>query len=127
MNLADLQSCFADGLLQGDYDALVESLCDDRFSPVSLLDIYRDSVFASLTSVLSDTYPGLKRALGEEDFSEAARAFIRAHPPAGPFLPDYGKELGAFLALHVADRDVPHLLDLARRDWLFHRASQAPT
>jgi len=116
MNLANLQTCFADVLLKGEDDALVEWLCKDHFSPVLLLDIYRDSVFASLTSVLSGTFPDLKRALGEEDFSEAAKAFIRAHPPAGPFLHNYGQEFAAFLATHVAAQANP----AARRTGAHH-------
>jgi hypothetical protein len=111
MNLADLQSRFAGSLLQGDEDALLESLSGGRFSPASLFDLYRDSVFASLTSVLSDTYPDLKRALGEEDFSTVATAYIRAHPPAGPFLQDYGKEFPTFLAARWGRSSTCQLLD----------------
>ena len=103
MKLADFQCCFANGLLNGKYEDVLGWLCDDQFSPASLLDIYRDSVFTSLTSVLSDTFPDLKQALGEEDFSDAARAFIRAHPPAGPLLDNYGTEFAPFVAARAAE------------------------
>ena len=55
MTLSDLQARFADALLTGKDDNVV-SLLDDTGLPASaLLDIYRASIFASLTATLART------------------------------------------------------------------------
>lgn len=120
MTLADLQARFAEALLNGS-DATVVSLLDDgRLPPTALLDVYRGSIFAGLTSTLAGTFPLVHRALGEAAFRHAAEAFIRACPPTTPCLRDYGDRFPTFIAGGSAGPDWAPLSDLARREWEDH-------
>lgn len=124
MKLADLQFRFANALFDRADTPLVEWLLDEQFSSRSLLDIYRDSVFASLTTVLSETFPSVKRFLGDTDFQNAAEAFVRAYPPLHPSLYSYGEHFPGFLAKYFEEGDTKRLRDLARKEWLAHKAAQ---
>ncbi len=120
MTLSDLQARFADALLTGKDDNVV-SLLDDTGLPASaLLDIYRASIFASLTATLARTFPRVRRTLGEAAFREAAQAFIRACPPTTPCLRDYGNRLPTFMQGRHSDSDWAAVSDLARREWEDH-------
>ena len=63
--------------------------------------------------------------MGSDLFKAAARMFVDEHPPASPVLLDYGEGFAAFLAgLELID-DMPHMVDIARLEWLMHAARNA--
>ena len=126
MKLAELQSRFGRALLCGNDDGLTTWLRDDGIRPESLLDIYRDSVFASLTSVLGATFAVVSSLVGDDAFRRIAEGFVRDCPPTQPCLDEYGERFAEFLALSDASQGLPYLSDLARLEWLVHRAAHAP-
>ena len=121
MTLADLQARFADALLNGHDEAIVGVLQDGSILRPALLDIYRGSIFASLTAALARTFPQAHLAMGEAAFQQTAHAFIRACPPTTPCLRDYGERFPAFLA--SARPSGASLSGLARLDWKAHAES----
>lgn len=126
MKLAELQDRFGRALLHGNDSALAGLLRNDGIHPDSLLRIYRDSAFASLTSVLSGVFAAVRWLLGDETFRRTAEGFIRAYPPTQPCLDEYGERFAEFLVQFDASRQRPYLPDLAQLEWLVRRAEQAP-
>jgi hypothetical protein len=68
----------------------------------------------------------LRRLVGEECFSGLARAYGLAHPSDSPDLNRFGASLADFLEEHAPLAGVPYLPDMARLEWLLHRACYAP-
>ena len=70
-------------------------------------------------------YPVIERLVGEDFFEAAAGHFIEAHPPRSPVLIDYGEGFSAFLESFEPAGALPYLADVARLEWLRHRAYHA--
>lgn len=117
--LAEVQAAFRRALVEG--DGALAALVSDP----ARIAVHRNNLFASLGAVLRDTFPALCRLADERFFAYAAHEFIRRHPPRGAVLAEYGEGLGDFLAGFPPCREHPHLADLARLEWLMHRAAVA--
>jgi hypothetical protein len=87
--------------------------------------VHRNNVFASLIGALRARYPVIERLVGEDFFEAAAGHFIEAHPPRSPVLIDYGEGFNAFLGSFEPASTLPYLADVARLEWLRHRAYHA--
>lgn len=93
--------------------------------PVRRFNVYRNTVYAGLTGAIAARYPVVQRLLGEELFQAVARLFAIEQPPSSPVLLEYGEGFAAFLAeLELID-DMPHLVDVARLEWLMHASRHA--
>lgn len=86
------------------------------------LAIYRANVAASAAKALTAAYPVLRQVVGDEFFNGLARAYLRAWPSTCGNLYDFGGEYAAFLAAFPHAQSLPYLPDLARLEWLVHRA-----
>lgn len=87
-----------------------------QLSPLDRLRIYNDGYFARLVECLSDDYPVLGYALGEEGFSSLARAFIEAYPSRSRSLNFYGRPLAAFCRAR-SEPWAAFASDLGRLEW----------
>lgn len=87
--------------------------------------LYRGNLMVTWDKVLSAAYPVVRELVGAEFFSALARAHGLAQPSLDPDLNRYGARFAVFLAgfPHVAD--LPYLADMARLEWLLHRAHYA--
>jgi len=88
-------------------------------------EVYRASFDANLGQALRDTYPVTYRLVGEDYFSQVARAYLRAHPSRSGDIHAFGAEFDAFLAAQDAVGDLPYLPGVARLEWLAHRGFHA--
>jgi hypothetical protein len=91
--------------------------------------IYANNLMHALVSALSDTFPAVRRILGEREFTSVAIGYVRRHPPArDALLIWYGKQFPQFLdSLEVGE--APYLADFARLEfaWLeAYHAVEAP-
>jgi hypothetical protein len=99
------------------------------------LAIYRSGFRARLLECLTDDYPAVAHALGEEGFDALVREYVAAHPPSGATLNAYGKAMPAFLR----DEEMPgasaerigtcpraFLVELATLEWTIVEAIHAP-
>jgi len=84
--------------------------------------VYRGNVFGNWAGALAGAYPVVRRIVGEEYFEALARRYARAHPSASGDLNEYGEALARFLAEDDDVQDLPYLPDVARLEWLAHRA-----
>jgi hypothetical protein len=127
--LRELQAAFRQSLL-GDADGVASSaldawIADDGLAASARVAIYRHHVRDTLTEVLRAAYPVTNRLVHERFFAYAADHYIRASPPAGPCLFEYGASLPAFLEHFPPCRELAYLPDVARLEWALHAAVHA--
>ncbi len=123
--LRELQVAFLAALLGGPLDPAVAQILGDGLAPEARLDIYRHHVFTTLTAALQATYPVVCRLVHDQFFGYAADQYVRAHPPAGPCLFEYGSSFPAFLADFEPCRHLRYLPDVARLEWALNSATHA--
>ena len=87
--------------------------------------LYRGNLTVTWDKTLSNAYPVVRQLVGGEFFRALSRAYGMAHPSDSPDLNHFGAHFAAFLAdfPHVAE--LPYLPDMARLEWLLHRAYYA--
>jgi hypothetical protein len=89
------------------------------------LAVYRNNALVPLVQSLEDSFPACRQLLGAAAFRALLIRFVRAHPPHTAVLQDYGSELPGFLALGMAGRTQPAVIDLARLELLTVQAWHA--
>lgn len=87
--------------------------------------VYRGNVFGNWADALAGAYPVTQRIVGAEFFDAMARDFARAYPSSSGDLHEYGAQLAPFLAGYAHTQDLPYLPEVARLEWLVHRAYHA--
>ena len=125
-SLCDLQAGFRTAVLAADETGIAHEIVDDRLGASARLAIYRHHLFTSLTAVLEATYPVVTRLVDRRFFGWVADCYIRAHPPSGPCLFEYGSDFADFLAGLPACAYLPWLADVARLEWAMNAAMHAP-
>jgi uncharacterized protein len=121
--LPDLQREFASGLQDAGHAAAAAALF--RGPPqrvLARLAVYRGNVHANRTKALASAYPVVRKIVGEDFFDALAREYARAIPSRSGDLNRYGEGLADFVAGFPHTRDLPYLPDVARMEWLVHRA-----
>jgi hypothetical protein len=90
--------------------------------------VYRNNVVAGLIDALEDTFPVVRRLVGDGFFSAMARVYLMATPPRGPILLKYGETFPAFLQTFEPTQELLYLPDVAAIEfaWLkaYHAAEQ---
>jgi hypothetical protein len=120
--LAALQSAFAAVLRGAEPPAGLLRGQPDLARRVAL---YRNNCDASARKALEGAYPVVRRLVGEDFFSGLAREYRRAVAPDSGDLNQYGAMLAQFLEGFEHVRELPYLPDVARLEWLLHRAHYA--
>lgn len=124
--LPRLQHHMQAAILHGRDRAMTALVRADGIAPERRIGIHRNHFALSLGDALSATFPTVRALVGEDFFAQAARAFVRAHPPAGPCLFEYGGDFPAFLRCLREAAALPYLPDIARFDWAVNEAAHAP-
>lgn len=81
------------------------------------LGLYLEAYRARLVAALRNNFPVLHRALGEEDFADLARGYIKTHPSCFRSIRWFGDSLVEFLEADPERLPHPALVDIARMDW----------
>ena len=89
------------------------------------LAVYRGNAFGNWAQALACAYPIVRKIVGEEFFEGLSRAYAIEHRSASGDLNEYGAELAEFVAAFPHTQDLPYLPDVARMEWLAHRAYYA--
>ena len=89
------------------------------------LAIYRGNVVANALRALAATYPIIRKLVGAEFFADLARAYNRQHPSVSGDLNELGEHFADFVGGFPHTRSLPYLPDVARLEWLAHRAHYA--
>jgi len=124
--LGRLQEAFAaalaDASLASRATKLFRGVPDDA---IVRLAIYRGNVLASMGKALANAYPIVVKIVGEEFFNGLAREHLRRHPSTSGDLNAFGEHFADFVAAFRHTQDLPYLPDVARMEWLAHRAHYA--
>jgi len=91
------------------------------------LGIHRRHYHTSLATAVIERFPATGWLAGSALVSDAAQAFVVAHPPSRPCLAEYGEEFPAFLAARVDAAGLPYLRAFADLEWQIGRLSLAVT
>lgn len=109
----------------------INTACEDvvgtqLLSANQRLAIYRDSILGGITSALMAIYPVCVKLVGERFFTHMVASYLRDYPSKSPDVGKYGDRLGEYLTHFVATneqaKDLNYLPDVARLEWLWHKA-----
>jgi hypothetical protein len=89
------------------------------------MSIYRNNVILSLSTAIADTFPVVKRLIGDECFQAAAVAFVREQPPSQPSLLYYGENFIDYIKTYPACIELDYISDVAQLEWYYIRAFHA--
>lgn len=124
------QAAFARALLDPALPPPADLLAWNGSDPAARLAVYRNNVVMSLLGVLADTFPVTRERVGDVFFRDMARDFVRAQPPTGPVMAEYGAGFPDFIRDYAPAQALPYLPDVARLEWLrlvaLHAADAAP-
>ena len=98
-----------------------------RLAPGAQVEIYREQYFLRHVDALREDFGAVAHLLGDAAFEELARSYLRAHPPRSFSLRDLGRAMCGFVAATPPWQADPRLEDLARVDWAFVEAFDAPS
>jgi len=99
---------------------------DHQAPPVEMdparAQVYRDLVFANLSSLLGGTFPVLIRILGEQQWRVLVRIFLRDYRAKTPKFGEIAQEFVEFLASHPEALEEgawpPYMVELAHYEWV---------
>jgi hypothetical protein len=89
------------------------------------LAIYRSNVAANAAAALTSIYPITRKLVGVEFFDGLAHAYRGAHPSVSGDLNELGEHLADFVKTFAPAQSLPYLPDVARMEWLVHKAHYA--
>jgi hypothetical protein len=89
------------------------------------LEIYRNNVMANASLALGAIYPIVHKLVGAEFFKGLAHAYCGAHPSTSGDLNEMGGALADFVQTFPPAKPLPYLPDVARLEWLAHKAHYA--
>ncbi|MGH8737304.1 MAG: HvfC/BufC family peptide modification chaperone [Burkholderiales bacterium] len=124
--LAALQRAFGAALTS--LEQAAEAAPMFRGSPDAVLArfaVYRGNVVGTCTKALAGAYPIVAKIVGESFFEGLAREYLRRYPSTNGDLNEFGAQLAEFVAHFRHTQDLPYLPDVARMEWLVHRAHYA--
>jgi hypothetical protein len=122
--LADIQQRFSAAVLSADEPTglVIADIRDGDLSASRRIEIYQHNVFTNLSNALADVYPVILNIVGEPFFRQAAREYCRANASQSGDLNDFGGHFADFLCGYAPAAELPYLPEVARLEWLWHRA-----
>lgn len=120
--LRDLQRDFMAAVFSEEKDALARHLPGTATESAWRIDIYRNNAVSNLSSALESAYPVIVKLVGAEFFHYAAQEYISRCPSVSGDLHVFGEAFGAFLAAFPPAAQLPYLPNVARLEWLCHKA-----
>lgn len=124
--LERLQQDFADALLYARTERrLFAALAGDEAHNRNRLALYRGNLTGTWHAVLASAYPVLRSLVGDAFFSALSREYGLAEPSGSGDLNRFGHRMAELLAAWPPSAPYGYLADVARLEWLVHRAYYA--
>lgn len=109
-----MQSAFAAALLDP-LAAIPAGVVDPQGRPApKRFSVYRNNVAASLTRAMEQSFPVIRKLVGDAFFAAMAAEFALKHPPKSQMLMRYGDEFAGFLQKFPPVAHLGYLPDIAR-------------
>lgn len=128
--MADLAA--TDAILQGFADSLLDPAADpaqlfrgDSRLTAARFGLYRGNLTANWERTLANAYPVLQQLVGGEFFRALGREYGRRVASTSGDLNQFGGGMAAFLGEFPPTQAYPYFPDVARLEWLVHRAYHA--
>jgi Putative DNA-binding domain len=115
--LAEIQSYFRNAVIDGDKWQVAPMLVGGC-EPEKRLAVHQRNYETSLVDALLVKFPATVWLIGTPALTEAARNFIRKHPPQAPCIAEYGTGFPDFLSRCLGAERVPYLKDFAELEWI---------
>jgi Putative DNA-binding domain len=115
-SLADTQLRIRHVVVDGDAAGIPSQLIGGR-DPGRRLAIHQRHYRSSLLAVIRTRFPATAWLLGTPLLDEAARQFVRQHPPAAPCIAEYGEKFPRFLSNYPGAARLPYLYSFAELEW----------
>jgi hypothetical protein len=112
--LLQLQNQFLEAIYTAENPTLLALIKEGKASKQELLGIYRGNLYGALVNALRLTYQKVCAIIGQEEFSELAREFIKKNKSRSGNLDDYGENFYDFLG----QKNEFFLSDLSKLEWL---------
>ncbi|HJV82952.1 DUF692 family multinuclear iron-containing protein [Noviherbaspirillum sp.] len=126
-SIAPMQQAFSNALFDAKTEVLALPLFKgDAQLAEQRLALYRGNLTGHWEKTLSSAYPVMKKLVGEEFFTALVRAYGKAYPSRAGDLNQFGAEFPQFLETFAQVADYPYFPDMARLEWMLHRAHFAP-
>lgn len=122
--LRELQANFAAGM-QGMPQEAGDWAADDGIAAAARLHVYRNNARALFEQALEQTYPVLRRRVGNDYFRQLAHQYRHEQPSRTGDLHEAGRHFAGFLAAQLADGPYAWLAELARLEWAVADAAVA--
>ncbi len=113
--LAEIQQQFRDAVIHADTE--VVSLLIGGSDPVKRLLIHQRNFETSLVDALISKFPATGWLVGTPFLLQAARRFVREHPPQAPCIAEYGAAFPDFLSQCPSTGHLPYLGEFAKLEW----------
>jgi len=113
VKLAELQAKFQDAII-GEDRAILEAINPSRrLDPAARFAVYSQAYRLRLAGFLSEDYPVLRNAIGDEEFGALVKAYIEATLSHHPNARWYARRLPEFMRATEPWRDRKESIDLA--------------
>lgn len=114
--LADIQLHLRHAIVNGKVAGVAPFLLGGR-NPEKRLVVHQRNYETSLVTALLGKFPATVWLAGTPFVTEAARHFVRDHPPQAPCIAEYGEQFPQFLLACPGAQRVPYLGDFAKLEW----------
>ena len=115
--LIEIQALVRRAMTSGTADAELAPLLVGGRDARRRFAVHQRHYEASLVASLLDTFPATVWLAGSAFITEAARQFVRTHPPERPCIAEYGAGFPDFLSTCEGAARVPYLQDFATLEW----------
>ncbi len=118
--LADVQFAMRRAVVAGDEVAITSLLAGGPKQTIAAgrrLVVHHRHYETSLVNALLERFPATVWLAGSEFITQAARRYIRDHPPRKPCIAEYGEEFPRFLAACPGADQVPFLGEFGALEW----------
>ncbi|MGE3342872.1 MAG: DNA-binding domain-containing protein [Vicinamibacterales bacterium] len=114
--LLEFQHGVREAMVHGRIDAIAPLLAGGG-DPRGRLAVHQRHYAASLARAVVERFPATAWLVGSELVVDAARRFIRDHPPERPCIAEYGEGFPRALGAHPAAAQLPYLAPFAELEW----------
>ena len=120
--LRELQQGFMEAVFDRKSPALAQHLAGTDTERVWRTEIYRNNAFSNLQGALASAYPVIVKLVGSDFFHYAAKEYCYQFPSVSGDLHHFGEKFAGFLAALSAVAQLPYLPDVAKLEWICHKA-----